>query len=404
MQLLYLSQWYPFPADNGIRIRIRNLVEALAQQHEVDFVSFTSETLTEERLAALRQVCRTVHVVVEQPIRSARFKSWSGFFEARPRSVAAADSPGMHACISALAEQTRYGAVIASELALAPYALRVPCRFRLLEDVELSVIHEQYSRARHWSRRARSWLTWWKFARYVSGLLRHFHAATAVSSTELAQLRQLAPPGVELSVIPNGVKVNDYPREPRSVEADLLVYSGAMTYAANFDAVAYFLSEILPLIQAQRPEARLQVTGQLEGVPLHRLPQRPGVTYTGYLPDVRPTIARSWASIAPLRLGAGTRLKILESLALGTPVVATTKGAEGLALEADHDLLLADTPCDFASAALKLLSDPDLRQRLSERGRETVAAHYDWDAIGRQLNEFLASVARRLPPTPAYQG
>ncbi|MEZ4640040.1 MAG: glycosyltransferase [Caldilineaceae bacterium] len=117
---------------------------------------------------------------------------------------------------------------------------------------------------------------------------------------------------------------------------------------------------------------------------LNRLPQNSAVSFGNYLEDVRPTVARSWISIVPLRIGGGSRLKILESLALGTPVVSTAKGAEGLTLKPGVDLLIGDSAESFADATVRLLEDASLRAKISHQGRETVTAHYDWQGIGQK--------------------
>lgn len=398
MRILYLAHWYPFPADNGIRQRIYNLVKALAQRHDVDFVSFTSETLSAERLQAMRSFCCEVRTVPERHYRATSARSMFGFFDPRPRSVVDTDSPEMWALVAELARPGKYDVVVASELGMAPYAAQAPCRARLLDDVELALIYEQFSLARGLLRRLRYGLTWLKLAHYVRGLLCSFQVATTVSDVELKRLNLLAPSWLRQAVVPNGVDVSQYQGEWGSAAQDTLVYSGALTYSANFDAVDYFLRDIFPLILEQRPTITLKVTGKLDGVPVQRLPRRSGVTFTGYLNDVRPVISQSWASIVPLRVGAGTRLKILEALALGTPVVSTTKGAEGLALEPERELLVVETPAEFARAVLRLLGDPALRQRLSERGRQTVAARYDWRIISQQLDDLMQwAVAQPAP-------
>jgi glycosyltransferase involved in cell wall biosynthesis len=149
------------------------------------------------------------------------------------------------------------------------------------------------------------------------------------------------------------------------------------------------------LIQAKLPEAKLYVTGSLDGVQIKKLPRKRGVIFTGYLDDVRPRVARSWLQVVPLRSGGGTRLKILESMAIGTPVVSTSKGAEGLDLQPGRDLLIADTPAAFANAVLSILCDASLRRELSRAGRQAVAARYDWQSIGQRYNEYIESLVDR---------
>jgi len=195
-----------------------------------------------------------------------------------------------------------------------------------------------------------------------------------------------------LEVVPNGVDIESYTGDFGSPVPDTLTFTGVLTYFANFDAIGFFLEEIWPRVRASRPGAKLWITGRTEGVPLERLSLDEGVNFTGYLDDIRPHVARSQVCIVPLRVGGGTRLKILEAMALGTPVVSTSKGAEGLDVTAGQDILIADEPQAFANAVLRLLDDADLRARLSENGRRLVSERYDWREIGTRLNAFLERV------------
>jgi glycosyltransferase involved in cell wall biosynthesis len=299
----------------------------------------------------------------------------------------------MRALVRRVARDRSFDAVIASQIDMALYALGVPRGLRVLEELELTTIYEHYTRARGPWRRLRAGLTWWKLSGYMQRLLSRFDLCTVVSEAEREIVRRLAAATTRVEVVPNGVDVAAYAGDFGAPEPETLIYSGALTYSANYDAVAFFLREIYPRLRAERPNLKLLITGRLEGVPVQRLPQLPGVIFTGYLDDIRPAIARSWASVVPLRVGGGTRLKILEALALGTPVVATTKGAEGLELVPGRDALIADDPAEFAGAILTLLADPDLRAGLSRHGRRLVEARYDWAAIGQRFDDLLESVA-----------
>jgi len=176
-------------------------------------------------------------------------------------------------------------------------------------------------------------------------------------------------------------------------KADSLVFNGALTYYANADAMRFFAGEILPRIRAQRPSVMLRITGRSDGVDLTWLSADGSVALTGYLDDVRPVVAGSWACVVPLRIGGGTRLKILEAMALGTPVVATSKGAEGLDITPDQEVLIADEPAAFAAQTVCLLGDPELRQRLAANARLLVEERYGWQAIGSAFCQVVESVA-----------
>lgn len=391
MKILFLSRWFPYPADNGARLRIYNLLRQLASHHEIHLLSFTEDEVSEEQTGALSTFCADVQAVPYRGFQPNRLTALLGLFSPFPRSVLDSDSCEMHNAVRYADALENFDAVIASQVDMAPYALRVPAP-RILEEIELTNLVEQTLAVNTPLKRWRKMLMWQKWKRYLAHILSQFDGASVVSECERLRLEAALPSNLghgPISVIPNGVDLVYYTGTFGLPEPDTLLYTGALTYYANFDAMKYFLGEIFPQLQAARRNVTLSITGKLDGVPIERLPRTKGVTYTGYLGDIRPAIARSWASIVPLRIGGGTRLKILESLALGTPVIATSKGAEGLDLSPEHDILIADDSAGFANGALRLLSDADLWAHLIQHGRQTVQDRYDWRQIGQQLNDFL---------------
>lgn len=391
MRVLLLSRWFPYPPDNGAKIRIFNLIKALGSTYELDFVTFRdpSELVSENQLDELGRVCHRITVVPYTTYRPDSLKARLAYFSPVPRFLVAVESAEMKACLAKIAEGSNYDIVIASQVDMVPYGARFPARLRIAEEMQLAEYHDAYIKAESVALRARAALTWWKMSRYVAIMMNHFNGVTVVSPSEEKLLASVINPMANIAVIPNGVDVVLTQGDFGVVEPDSLVYSGALTFDANFDAVAYFLRAIFPIILARRPNVHLYVTGKNDPDIISRLPQSLNVTFTGYLADVRPRIAQSWVNIVPLRIGGGTRLKILESLALGTPVVSTSKGAEGLDLADGVDLLIADEPEVFASQVLRLLDNPALRSQLSSQGRVTVATRYDWREIGHKLIKFI---------------
>jgi glycosyltransferase involved in cell wall biosynthesis len=400
MRILFLSRWFPYPADNGSRIRILNLIHQLAARHEVGLLSFALGPVQPEQRAALKAWCSFIETAPYQPYRPWGRRALAGLLDGRPRSVVDTFSHELAHKALQLAHDWPPDLVLASQIDMAPYALNLKPRARVLEELELTALYQAFTDARGLAR-LRASLTWWKLARYVRRMLPDFDLCTVVSETERQRVLAAAPGARRVEVVPNGLDLADYREDLGAPEPGTLIYAGALTYSANFDAVNYFLRDIYPRIVAGRPGVRFTVTGSLEGVPLDHLPHPPGLTLTGYLDDVRPAITRSWASVVPLREGGGTRLKILESLALGTPVVTTRKGAEGLDLVPDRDALIADTSEQFANAVLALLTDPQLRERLSRNGRCIVAARYDWRMIGERLNQLVEEALATSPATRA---
>ncbi len=371
-------------------MRVYNLLTHLARRHTVDLISFTEGRLEKEQLEEMQRSCRSVASVAYRPFQAGRAKAMLGLFSSQPRSVVDTFNQEMMDAAYQAASRETYDLVIASQIDMAPYALAAPGAHKLLEELELTNIYGLYAGERRPLHKLRHSLTWIKLSRYVAGLLRTFDGCTVVSEPERRAVLKAAPGYQALCVLPNGVNVGDYERaDPQALEQDSLIYSGALTYQANFEAMEYFLREIYPAILARRPKVRLYITGKTEGVPLERLAHREQVVFTGYLQDIRPRLSRSWVNVVPLITGGGTRLKILESLAAGTPVVATTKGAEGLELTPGRDLLVADAPADFAEAVLRVLGDRALREQLASHGRATVAANYDWQPIAQRFIDFI---------------
>jgi glycosyltransferase involved in cell wall biosynthesis len=404
MHVLFLSRWYPYPPDNGSRIRVFNLLKHLAARHTVDLISFTEAPLADEQREAMQAICRRVVPVPYRPFQPRRWKALLGFFSALPRSVIDTHNAEMQRQVERVGRQDEVDVVIASEIDMAPYALAVPGVPRIFEDLELTVLYENYIKQRDLLQKARRGLGWWKISRYAAGLLRAFDGCTVVSGGERARIESILPGYQPVAEIPNGVDVAHHVGAFGAPEPDTLIYSGALTYQANFDAMDYFLREVFPLIRAEWPNAEIAITGKLSGVPMDRLPDCKGVIFTGYLDDIRPAVARSWVSVVPLREGGGTRLKVLEALALGTPVVATRKGAEGLDLVPGRDLLIADDPADFAAAVVHVLRDPALRATLSRNGREAVEGVYDWHMIGQRFCDFVERVASKADAPVRLQG
>jgi glycosyltransferase involved in cell wall biosynthesis len=240
--------------------------------------------------------------------------------------------------------------------------------------------------------RMRPALTWWKYRRFSRALLARSAGATVSSGQEAGLIRDLTVRPDNVIVIPNGIAV---PGKPGGATRTTrrLVYSGAPTYAPNLEAVSFFAGDILPRVREHVPDAWLAVTGATGGVALGDLTRTPGIVFTGWLADIQSYVATSRVCVVPLLHGGGTRLKILEAMALGTPVVATRKGAEGLDLTDGEDILIANTAEEFAAATVRLMCDEDFHARIAGRAWETVAARYSWDRIGREMRATIVRFA-----------
>lgn len=395
MNILFLSRWFPFPPDNGSRIRVDSLLRTLASQHVVDLISFAGMGDSAIDLAEARKICRKVTVVPYHGFQPRSKKAIRGLLSAVPSSVLATHSPSMQESVNEAWRPGIHDLIIASQLDMAPYARRLPGGKKLLEEVELTSLWEQPMQTHHLLKKARRGLMWWKMTRYIAGIVDDFDILTVASEQERIRLLEIAPVSNKVHVVPNGVDVQKFDLDFGDPRPDTLVYSGSLTYSANLEAVRYFVTCVLPEIRQARPDATLYVTGRCEGVPLDDLKHAGGVEFTGYLEDIRPTVGAAWLSVVPLISGGGTRLKVLESLALGTPVVSSAKGVEGLQLVAGRDYICADTAAEFASAVIELLENPQERARLSASGRQVVRERFAWTNSGNNVLKLLDGLQSR---------
>jgi glycosyltransferase involved in cell wall biosynthesis len=394
LRILFLSRWFPYPPDNGSKIRIFNILRHLSAAHDVSLVSFADDPASVEdaALSALRRFCSGVRVVPYRAFRPSSARALVGLFASAPRFLIDTYSQEMQAAADARLAQGSVDLLVASQLDMVPYAVAGPAVPALLEELELS-LHRDAAQVGSVASRPRRILTWLKLRSYLRRVLPRFAACTVASERERLNLRAAVPSYRRAEVVPNAVDLGHYDGDFGPPRPNVLAFAGSLTYHANYDAIRSFLGAAYPAIARSIPGVELRVTGSHAGVDLNALPGAPGVTFTGRVPDVRPVVAGAWASVVPLRVGGGTRLKILESMALGTPVVSTSKGAEGLDVTHGENILIADRPDDFAAQVVALLRSPELRARLAAGGRRLVASRYDWNAVGAGLSALVQRVA-----------
>lgn len=341
----------------------------------------------------LKALTKQVITLPRRTYQPARLGALAAFLSPQPRSLADTFDRSAQQVIQETAH-TQYDAIFACQLNMAVYARGLAHPVKIFDEVETGLYTDAYQNARG-ARRLRHQLTWLKYARYLRTIAHDFSALTVVSSTEQARLVNIGIPVGRIHIIANGVDCNagtisGGPREPFT-----LIYNGALTYSANYDAMQYFVRDILPQIRAQEPRVQLKITGRAPQFAINELSQDNVVSFTGYVPDVRAEVRSCTLCVVPLRTGGGTRLKILEAMAVGTPVITTTKGAEGLEMQNGEQLIIADSPAAFARATLQLLSDEPLRLRLARAALERVRQQYDWQIIQARMEQVLVNCIQK---------
>ena len=392
MRILVLSTWFPYPPDNGAKIRAHYLMRGLAKDHELTVVAFRSpgtETKGYQDLSYDERV--QVHPVPVDPFRHVTASAAVRYASLLP--VAFWPSRLMQQTVAHLSAGQRWDAVVAVQTPVAQYALQAGAAPAVIDvDTAFSYqMRERYLTQSHSTvERVRNWVSWQKAHWYETRMFRRFRVCTLAASIESDYISKMVQTShTDVEVVPNGVDCQHNQPGLAQTNPAALVFNGAMTYSANFDAMEYFLADIYPHIRRQVNNVSLTITGRTTGVQLSDLKLHESVRLSGYVDDIRPVIARAAVCVVPLRQGGGTRLKILEAMALGTPVVATSKGAEGLEVTPGYDILIADEPAEFAQQVINLLGDGALRHRLATNARHLVERRYDWQQIGRRFVDLV---------------
>ena len=387
--ILILTPQLPYPPHQGTTIRNFNLIAGLARRHVLDLLTFAPDPLPDGLPAPLQLYCRQI-VVAPAPVRSLARRARDTLFNPLPDMALRLESPLMRSHLARLLRENRYDVIQVEGIEMAP-CLPQKCPSRLIFDdhnaeylLQKRAFLTDVRRPQRWPAAAYSFVQWQKLARYERRVCRAADAVVAVSEADRQALQCLLP-GLEVTVVPNGVDLEFYrpgvvPPAPE-MGPHSLVFTGKMDYRPNVDAVLWFAEAVLPLILAQLPEAHFYAVGQQPHSRLARLAGHPAITLTGRVPDTRPYIAGAGAYVVPLRIGGGTRLKVLEAMAMGQAIVSTRLGCDGFPFQDGREACLADEPAAFAAAVVAVLQDRELAVRLGQTARACVEANYGWDAI-----------------------
>lgn len=402
MNILLLTQVVPNPPDSGPKVKTYHLLRHLAAQHRVTLVTFTRNAQEEAHAAALREICAEVHTVHLRRSRPLDLAAAArSLISRRPFIIERDGSRAMHELLSRLVFEASaagqpFDLVHADQLNMAQFAEPLPLPRLLDQHNAVWMIFERLADqkrgpARWFLRREAKLLQ-----RYEGRICADFEAVTVVSDEDRRGLIKAMGRERDLPIIPIAVDCAAEQPIPRSPGAKAILSLATMMWPPNVDGVCWFANEIYPLVRRAVPETRFYVCGPRPTADVRALPERdPTIEVTGYVDDPRPYIAGSACLIVPLRSGGGMRVKILEALARGIPVVSTTIGYEGIDLTPGEHLLVADTPSDFADAVALLLRDPELGARIAAAGRRRVLEKYDWRAVCPAMDAVHARIATR---------
>jgi glycosyltransferase involved in cell wall biosynthesis len=405
MKLLVVYPYAPWPLDRGTYQRTFHLLKALALHHEVDFIALTEEDdATGEKHAVFSAFCREVEFI---PFAH---PPWQKLLTGRllnplPSNVQHWQSESVREAVNRRLTPGRYDLVHICDLVLMPYVLphmghtpfvvdrsRVDLQFQLMELHTLRfTLRERLLR----------WESLAKLRQYEKKLARNTLLEVVCGPDDETFIHNHVDPQAPVMVVANGVDLDYFhpasAPDARAAEPTVM-FCGAMDYSPNVDALRWFFESIHQKLRQRCPDVRILIVGKNPIAEVRAYASLDGVTVTGGVPDVRPYYRRAWLQMVPLRIGGGTRLKIVESLAIGTPVVSTTIGAQGLDLIHGENILLADDAESFAGEIARALADRNLLDRISTNGIETANARFGWPAIGARLARHYDTLIQKPQP------
>ncbi len=396
MKVLFLSQIVPYPPHGGVLQRGFNLIRELGRRAEVHLLAFVHPDIlkTEAQLAesrsALAEFCKSVEYFPLWPKQSkAHLLAGAGLSlcSSEPFSVLAHRSARFQRRVTEILATGTFDILHVDTIALCqfiPPGCRTPTvlTHHNLESMLMARRAQVETRGlmRFYLRRESA-----KLEACERRLSPACDLNVMMSNPDAGGLTKIAP-SARTAVVANGVDTAYFTPGDQNADAPSLVYTGGMNMFANSDAVLYFVNQIWPAIRQQHPTVKFVAVGQDPPKELLALAAAdPRVTVTGYVDDIRPYVRKAAVYVVPLRVGGGTRLKVLDAMAMGKAMVSTSIGCEGIEVVANRHLMIADDPATFAATTLALLADGNRRAALSQAARARVEELYAWPVIGQQL-------------------
>jgi glycosyltransferase involved in cell wall biosynthesis len=400
MRILFLTPQLPYPPRQGTALRNYHLIKALASRHAVSVLTFleADQPADPGKWGPLPELC---HGVVPVPVPPRPYTR-------RLRDLLLTRRPDMalrlwsDAFADELADWLRteaFDVVQIEGIELAAYLPLVeriaPLALIVFDDHNAEYVLQQRAFEAdlrlpgRWHAAAYSLLQWRRLRRFEAATCRRADQVIAVSGTDRAALERLVP-GLRVEVIPNCIETGAYRQRKAGQKAPAftVLFTGKMDFRPNVDAALWFGREIWPLVQAGHPGATWGIVGKAPHPRLDVLREDPSIIIAGEVPEILPYLAAADLYVIPLRMGGGTRFKLLEAMAAGTPVVSTTVGAEGVPVKSGRELLIADSAAEFAAAVLRLLRDPALGHQLSAAARQLVTQQFDWQVVLGDLEQI----------------
>ncbi|PWB56136.1 MAG: sugar transferase [Nitrosomonadales bacterium] len=396
-ELLYLAHRIPYPPNKGDKIRSFHLLRHLSQRYRVHLGTFVDDEADWQHVDAAKALCGESHFARLNPA-TARLRSLSGLLTGQALTLPYYHNAGLQHWVNDLLASHPVRRILVFSSAMAQYVRQADDLRRVIDFVDIdSDKWRQYAESKRWPL---SWL----YRREGKLLLRYerevagkFDASLFVSREEAELFKQFAPESAhKTSYFSNGVDSGyfspgrEYP-DPYPEGEQVLVFTGAMDYWPNVDAVRWFAAEIFPAVHAAHPQTRFYIVGSRPASVVRELARLPGVTVTGAVEDIRPYLAHARLAVAPLRIARGLQNKVLEAMSMAKTVLASPQAAEGIQAVQGNELHVAANAEEFEQKIVTLLAEKTCGQ-MGSAARARILADYDWDSSLAQVDALLEEI------------
>jgi len=402
MNILFLSTRSPYPLISGHSLRTYHILKGAAQKHNVTLVTFVQlpeHELKEENLKHLKSFCKAVHPF-EIPLDMSKAKLamalFLNLFSYLPFVAQKYDAPLMRKKIREIVQTGQIDLVHVDMLPLTIYINEFSQMPKILvnHNVESVRLYRWFKTEPNLFKKVYLGIQWLKLRSFERWAMNKFDGCVVVSDVDKELLIKMEV-NSRLFVVPNGTDTKFFRPNNNKVFENEVLWIGHMDVHTNKDAVLYFWREIYPLLRKQYPQVRMTFLGTAPPKEIVDIAKRDGqVRVTGFVDDIRPYIDEAVVMVVPIRIGSGTRLKILDAMAMGKAIVSTSVGCEGINVTHGKNIMVADNPEDFANRTIELLKNANVRVNL-EKSALTLAKTYDWDLIREKQEGVYQDVIKK---------
>lgn len=387
MKLLFVTPRFPYPLLRGDQVVSFHRLRTLAQRHEITLLTFYEDRSELENLDYISPYCQTMHTV-RLPKWQSILNVTKGIFDFQlPLQVAYYKSNYFQSKLDSILSENKFDLIHTFLLRLAPYFhnISTPKVIEIIDSMQLNL--ERRVPLESFPQR-------WIFQEELSRIIKYeqsldifFDSIVVVSDKDRKVI-----PSERVTVIQNGIDTELFSLQQQPPLKPTLIFSGNMSYAPNVHAVKWFVKKCLLIIQQTIPDTSLIIAGVNPSREIRSLEQTPGVTVTGFVKSMPQTLRQANVAIAPMQSGSGIQNKILEAMASGLPVVTTTLGLGSLKAEPGREIMLADSPENFAKITISLLQNPELARKISYQARKFVFEKHSWEVASHQMEKVYIQI------------